>query len=150
VLHVDRIDLVLSYRPCSPVFEQGNTFGKTPMIDLSSSSDEGNFIAYTSRDVELVKKIFGELNRDILKQLVTARSLSSMILMKKMRHRRRRLSASNLRQLLLPLTWSQVLPLVPTMLLQGRRSIIVMIRGLIKRLMAADVASVSLRLSCQE
>jgi hypothetical protein len=49
------------------VFEQGNTSEKTPMIDLSSSSDEGNFIAYTSRDVELVKKNFGELNRDILK-----------------------------------------------------------------------------------
>jgi hypothetical protein len=67
VLHVDRIDLVLSYRPCSLVFEQGNTSEKTPMIDLSSSSDEGNFIAYTSRDVELIKKNFGELNRDILK-----------------------------------------------------------------------------------
>jgi hypothetical protein len=57
---------VSSRCPCSPVFEQGNAFGKTPMIDLSSSSDEKNFIVDTSRDVELAKKLFGDLNRDIL------------------------------------------------------------------------------------
>jgi hypothetical protein len=37
------------------------------MIDLSSSSDEENFIVDTSRDVELTEKLFGDLNRDILR-----------------------------------------------------------------------------------
>jgi hypothetical protein len=57
---------VSSRHPCSPVFEQGNAFGKTPMIDLSSSSDEENFIVDTSCDVKLAKKLFDDLNRDIL------------------------------------------------------------------------------------
>jgi hypothetical protein len=36
------------------------------MIDLSSSLDEENFIADNSRDAELAKKLFGDLNCDIL------------------------------------------------------------------------------------
>jgi hypothetical protein len=36
------------------------------MIDLSSSSDEEIFIVDTSHDAELTKKLFGDLNRDIL------------------------------------------------------------------------------------
>jgi hypothetical protein len=36
------------------------------MIDLSISSDEENFIADTSRDAEFARKLFGDLNRDIL------------------------------------------------------------------------------------
>jgi hypothetical protein len=36
------------------------------MIDLSSSSDEEKFIVDTFHDVELTKKLFGDLNRDIL------------------------------------------------------------------------------------
>jgi hypothetical protein len=36
------------------------------MIDLSLSSDEENFNVDTSRDAELVKKLFSYLNRDIL------------------------------------------------------------------------------------
>jgi hypothetical protein len=36
------------------------------MIDLSLSSDEENFIADTSCDTEFTKKLFGDLNRDIL------------------------------------------------------------------------------------
>jgi hypothetical protein len=52
--------VVSSRHPCSPVFEQGNTFGKTPMIDPSS------FIVDTSHDEELARKLFGDLNRDIL------------------------------------------------------------------------------------
>jgi hypothetical protein len=47
-------------RPCLSVFEQGNASGKTPMIDPSS------FIVDTSRDEELARKLFGDLNRDIL------------------------------------------------------------------------------------
>jgi hypothetical protein len=46
--------------PCSSVFEQGNASGKTLMIDPSS------FIFDTSRDAELARKLFGDLNRDIL------------------------------------------------------------------------------------
>jgi hypothetical protein len=57
---------VSSRRPCSPVFEQGNASGKTPLINLSSSSDEENFIVDTARDAELAKKLFGDLNHDIL------------------------------------------------------------------------------------
>jgi hypothetical protein len=52
--------VVLSRRPCSPVFEQGIASGKTPMIDPSS------FIVDTSRDEKLARKLFGGLNRDIL------------------------------------------------------------------------------------
>jgi hypothetical protein len=57
---------ISSHRPYSPVFEQGGSFGKASMIDLSLSSDEENFIADTSHDAEFVKKLFGDLNRDIL------------------------------------------------------------------------------------
>jgi hypothetical protein len=42
------------------VFEQGNASEKTPMIDPSS------FIVDTSRDEELVRKLFDDLNCDIL------------------------------------------------------------------------------------
>jgi hypothetical protein len=51
---------VSSRRPCSPVFEQGNASRKTLMIDPSS------FIVDTSRDEELVRKLFSDLNCDIL------------------------------------------------------------------------------------
>jgi hypothetical protein len=36
------------------------------VIDLSSSSDEEDFIADTSRDFEFVQRLYGELNRDLL------------------------------------------------------------------------------------
>jgi hypothetical protein len=42
------------------VFEQGNASEKIPMLETSS------FIVDTSRDEELTKKVFGDLNRDIL------------------------------------------------------------------------------------
>jgi hypothetical protein len=42
------------------VFEQGNASGKIPMLNPSS------FIVDTSRDEELARKLFGDLNRDIL------------------------------------------------------------------------------------
>jgi hypothetical protein len=48
------------------VFKQGNASEKTPMIDLSSSSDEEKFIDDTFHDAELAKKLFGDLNHDIL------------------------------------------------------------------------------------
>jgi hypothetical protein len=48
------------HHPCSLVFEQGNAFRKIPMLDPSS------FIVDTSRDEELARKLFGDLNCDIL------------------------------------------------------------------------------------
>jgi hypothetical protein len=42
------------------VFEQGNTYRKIPMLDPFS------FIVDTSRDEELVRKLFCDLNCDIL------------------------------------------------------------------------------------
>jgi hypothetical protein len=49
-----------SHRPCSLVFKQSNASGKSQMLDSSS------FIADTSRDEEIVRKLFGDLNRDII------------------------------------------------------------------------------------
>jgi hypothetical protein len=48
------------------VLEQSGSSGKVPMIDLSLSSDEENFIADISCDTEFTKKLFGDLNCDIL------------------------------------------------------------------------------------
>jgi hypothetical protein len=50
-----------SRRPCSQVFKQGNASGKMPMLDPST------FIVNTSRNEELARKLFDDLNRDILK-----------------------------------------------------------------------------------
>jgi hypothetical protein len=36
------------------------------VIDLSSSSDEEDFFADTSRDEEFIRHLFGDLNRDLL------------------------------------------------------------------------------------
>jgi hypothetical protein len=52
--------VVSSRCPYSLVFEQGNASGKTPILGPSS------FIVDTSRDEEIVRKLFGDLNRDIL------------------------------------------------------------------------------------
>jgi hypothetical protein len=51
------------------VFEQGGSSDKVLMIDLSLCSDQENFIADTSHDVEFTKKLFGDLNYDILRPL---------------------------------------------------------------------------------
>jgi hypothetical protein len=57
---------ISSLRPYSLVFEQGGSSGKALMIDLSLSSDEENFIADPSHDTKFARKLFGDLNRDIL------------------------------------------------------------------------------------
>jgi hypothetical protein len=49
-----------SRHPCSLVFKQGNASRKIPMLDPSS------FIVDTSHDEKLARKLFGDLNRDIL------------------------------------------------------------------------------------
>jgi hypothetical protein len=53
--------VVSSCRPYSLVFEQGNASRKTPMLDHSS------LIVDTSHDEKLARKLFGDLNRDILR-----------------------------------------------------------------------------------
>jgi hypothetical protein len=49
-----------SRRPLSLVFEQGNASRKIPLLEPSS------FIVDTSRDEKIARKLFGDLNRDIL------------------------------------------------------------------------------------
>jgi tricorn protease-like protein len=36
------------------------------VVDLSSSSDEGDLIADDSRDEEFIRRLFGDLNRDVI------------------------------------------------------------------------------------
>jgi hypothetical protein len=57
---------ISSRRPCLPVFEQGGPSEKVPVVDLSSSSDEEGLIHDTSRDEEFARKLFGDLNDNIL------------------------------------------------------------------------------------
>jgi hypothetical protein len=47
------------------VFEQGGS-GKAPVIDLSSSLDDEDIIAATSRDFEFTQRLFGDLNCVVL------------------------------------------------------------------------------------
>jgi hypothetical protein len=56
---------VLSHCPRSPVFEQAGPSKQVSVVDFSSSLDEEDFIADTSRDVEFDKRLFGDLNCDI-------------------------------------------------------------------------------------
>jgi hypothetical protein len=51
---------------CLPACEQGGPSEPVPIVDLASSSGEEDFFADTSRDEELARKLFGDLNRDIL------------------------------------------------------------------------------------
>jgi hypothetical protein len=51
---------VSSRHRCSSVFEQGSALGATPVSGPSS------LVVDTSRDEEFTKKLFGDLNRDIL------------------------------------------------------------------------------------
>jgi hypothetical protein len=55
-----------SRRLCLPPSEQGGPSELVPIVDLSSSSGEEDSIADTSRDEELARKLFSDLNRDIL------------------------------------------------------------------------------------
>jgi hypothetical protein len=48
------------------VWEQGGSFRKAPVVDLSLSSDEGDLIADVSWDEEFARRLFGELNHDLL------------------------------------------------------------------------------------
>jgi hypothetical protein len=48
------------------VWEQGESFEKAPVVDLSSSSDEEDLIVDVSHDEEFARRLFGDLNRDFL------------------------------------------------------------------------------------
>jgi hypothetical protein len=48
------------------VFEQGAPSKKVLVVDLSSSSGEKGLITDVSRDEEFTRRLFGDLNRDIL------------------------------------------------------------------------------------
>jgi hypothetical protein len=139
---------ISSGRPCSPVFKQGGSFWKALMIDLFLSSDEENFIVNTSHDAEFAKKLFGDLNRDILGPPGDGKIIILDDSDEKRRHQMRRRPALNSWLLLLLSTRHQLPPPLPTMLLWGQKMIILMIRGPIRRpamTMATEVALVRLR-----
>jgi hypothetical protein len=54
-------------RLCLPPCEQGGPSEPVPIVDLASSSGEEDSVADTSRDEELARKLFDDLNRDILR-----------------------------------------------------------------------------------
>jgi hypothetical protein len=55
-----------SCRLCLPPCEQGGPSEPVPIVDLALSSGEEDSFAGTSRDEELARKLFGDLNHDIL------------------------------------------------------------------------------------
>jgi hypothetical protein len=52
--------------PSPPVWEQRGSSEKAQVVDLSSSSDEGDLITDASRDEEFAIRLFGDLNHDFL------------------------------------------------------------------------------------
>jgi hypothetical protein len=56
-----------SRRLCLPPCDQGDPSEPVPIVDLASSSGEEDSVADTSRDDELARKLFGDLNRDVLR-----------------------------------------------------------------------------------
>jgi hypothetical protein len=103
---------VLSHRRCSPVFEQGSASETAPVSGPSS------LVVDTSHDKEFARKLFGDLNRDILgppgdgKIIIINDSDDDDEAQEEGR------PVSNPRQFLL----------LPPMVLQGQGSLIVMIR----------------------
>jgi hypothetical protein len=55
---------VSSRRLRSPIFEQGGPSERIPVVDLSS--DEEDLFFDTSHEEEFTRKLFGDLNRDLL------------------------------------------------------------------------------------
>jgi hypothetical protein len=55
-----------SRRLCLPLCEQGGPSKPVPVVDLASSSGKEDSVADTSRDEELARKLFDDLNCDIL------------------------------------------------------------------------------------
>jgi hypothetical protein len=55
-----------SRRLCLPPSEQGGSSEPVPVVDLALSPSEEDSVVDTSRDEEFARKLFGDLNRDIL------------------------------------------------------------------------------------
>jgi hypothetical protein len=55
----------LTLPPLTGVGARGSS-GRALVVDLSSSFDEGDLIAVVSRDEVFAKRLFGDLNRDVL------------------------------------------------------------------------------------
>jgi hypothetical protein len=55
----------LALPPLTGVGARGS-FGKAPLIDLCSFFDEGDLIADVSRDKAFARRLFGDLNHDVL------------------------------------------------------------------------------------
>jgi hypothetical protein len=55
-----------SRRLCLPPSEQGGPSEPVPVVDLALSPSEEDSVADTSRDEEFARKLFSDLNRDIL------------------------------------------------------------------------------------
>jgi hypothetical protein len=64
---------VSSHCPHSPMWEQGGSSEKALVVDLSSSSDEGDLITDVTRDEAFVRRLFGDLNREVLGPLGDAK-----------------------------------------------------------------------------
>jgi hypothetical protein len=93
---------VSSRYPRSPVFEQGGSSGKAPVVDLSSSLNEEGLIPDTSRDEEFIEDSSVTSTVTFLGCPTMARSSSLVTPMrKKRRYMRRKLPAPKLRLLLL-------------------------------------------------
>jgi hypothetical protein len=60
---------ISSHCPCPLVFEQGGSSGNVLVIDLSSSSDEEDFIANILWDAKITSWLFGDLNCNVLEPL---------------------------------------------------------------------------------
>jgi hypothetical protein len=60
---------ISSHCPCPLVFEQGSSSGNVLVIDLSSSSDEEDFIANILWDAKITSWLFGDLNCNVLEPL---------------------------------------------------------------------------------
>jgi hypothetical protein len=112
------------------------------MIKLSLSSDEENFIANTSRDAEFTKKLFGDLNCNILRPLGDGKVIILDDFDEEKEVQEQKMAGTKL-----VATSAAVNPALTTSVVAdnapvGVKTIIVMIRGPITRLVAATTTEV--------
>jgi hypothetical protein len=127
---------VSSRRRCSSVFEKGSASGATLVSGPSS------LVVDTSRNEEFARKLFGDLNRDILRPLGDGK----IIIIDDSDDSDDNDEAQEEGQ---PVSTPCQFLLLPPMLLQGQGSLIVMIRGPSRSPMVAttsNVAPMNLRL----
>jgi hypothetical protein len=134
------------------MFEQGVSSGKAPMIDLSLSSDEENFIADTSHNAEFTKKLFGDHNRDIFGPPGDGKLIILDDSNKEKEVPDENTAGTKLVAIFAVVNPASIASVVADDAPMGVKMIIVMIRGPIRRLaaaMAMEVASVRLRPLCR-